>query len=117
VFVTKPIASMVRHASLIGRLAILFLFFLFFCPEPIQPDADEFLPAASSRVTTIKFAKAPAPLKGEKAISAKMTLAIGGVRFTAAFQRIFVLVNRFQSFQGFYFVGNRLARSPPQMLS
>jgi hypothetical protein len=117
VFVTKPIAAFVRHASVIGRLVIPFLFLLFFCPDPVQPDADDFLPAASIRLATIKFVKSPSPDKGEKATHAKMTLAIGGVVFTAAFERIFVLVNRFQSPRVFYFAGNRLVRAPPSRLA
>jgi len=98
------------------RAFIPFLFLLFFCPEPVQPDADDFLPSASTSFAKIKFVRSLGPVKGEKADGAKMTLAIGGVAFTAVFQRFFVFVNPFQSLQGFYFVGNRLVRPPPRWL-
>jgi hypothetical protein len=117
VFAKKPIASLFRHASVIGRVVIPFLFLLFFCPEPVHPDVDDFLPAASSRLAAIKSVKSLSPEKGEKATTGRMTLAIGGVAFTATFQRIFVLVSGSQSFQVFYFIGNRLVRAPPRRVS
>ena len=113
-FAKKTLTQLVRRLLLVSRALLPFVFFLFFCPEPVQPEVDDYLPSAPARLATTKFARAPSPVKGEKPDNIKLALAIGGVVFTTAFQRAFVLIDPSRYLLRFYFVGNRLVRSPPR---
>jgi len=112
----KAIVNFIRQPLSAGRVLLLFLLLIVFCPEPAQTEPDDCLPTATNRIANIKTVRTFSPVRGERADALKLALAIRGVAFTAVFQQLFVLVDASQSSRQQFFTGYRSVRAPPHQL-
>jgi|KBSSwiStaDraftv2_1062776.scaffolds.fasta_scaffold751215_2 hypothetical protein len=109
----NAILNFIRQPFLARWFLLPLLLLVVFCPEPAQTTPDDYLPTASNRIANIKTIRTFSPVRGERADALKLALAVGGVAFTAVFQRLFVLVDPSQSSRRQFFAGYRSVRAPP----
>ncbi|MGH7888415.1 MAG: hypothetical protein ACREPG_11145 [Candidatus Binatia bacterium] len=103
-----------RAGRFVGALLPLVLI-LVLLPEPIDSQADDYLPSSRVRVSAFTIVKSLKPCQGENAGPASRDFAVGGFVHSSTICQSSIDAESHLQLRHFSLLTNRLVRSPPTL--